>query len=101
ADYANIKVFTNPGSDLGYDGDFNLVFPASYQPSSIRGSNDFNGDAQFTSDFHLQATSPAINRGGPLNLPNSQTTILRSRTTTGTNLDTGVFDMGFHFLRNR
>ena len=98
---ANIKVFTDPRSDLGYNGDFNLVFRATYIPSSIQGPDDFNGDALFTTDFHLQSTSPAINRGGPLNLPNSQTTILRSRTTTGTNLDSGVFDMGFHFLRNR
>ena len=41
-------------------------------------------------------------RGGPLNLPEfCDDTILRARTTTGTNLDTGVLDMGFHFLRNR
>jgi parallel beta-helix repeat protein len=96
---ANIKVFTNPRSDLGYDGDYNLVFPGTYLPSSIRGSHDFNGDAQFTGDFHLQLTSPAIDRGGPLNLPNSQTTLLRARTTTGTTLDSGAFDLGFHFLR--
>ena len=96
---ANIKVFTNPRSDLGYDGNYNLVFRATYLPSSINGANDFNGDALFTGDFHLQPNSPAIDRGGPLNLPNSQTTILRARTTTGTNLDTGVFDLGFHFPR--
>ena len=98
---ANIKVFSSPRSDLGYDGNFNLVFRATYIPNSIQGGNDVNGDAQFTSDFHLQPTSPAINNGGPLNLPNSQTTLLRARTTTGTNLDSGAFDMGFHFLRNR
>jgi hypothetical protein len=97
---ANIKVFTTPRSDLGYDGNYNLVFPATYLPNSISGGNDFNGDAGFTADFHLQTGSPAINKGGPLNLPNSQTTILRTRTTTGTALDTGVFDMGFHFRRN-
>ena len=96
---ANIKVFTNPRSDLGYDGNYNLVFRATYLPGSIQGGNDFNGDAQFTGDFHLQPTSPAINNGGPLNLPNSQTTLLRARTTTGTNLDTGTFDLGFHFVR--
>ncbi len=96
---ANIKVFTTPRSDLGYDGDYNLVFPGTYLPNDINGSHDFNGDAKFTADFHLQSTSPAINAGGPLNLPNSQTTILRGRTTTGSNLDTGVFDMGFHFRK--
>lgn len=98
---ANIKVFTSPRSDLGYDGDYNLVFPGAYIPNEIKGSHDFNGDARFTGDFHLQTTSQAIDRGGPLNLPNSQTTILRGRTTTGTNLDTGTFDLGFHFLRTR
>jgi len=101
---ANIKVITNPRSDLGYDGNYNLVNPPTYLPSStsggIRGANDITGDAQFTGDFHLQSSSPAIDRGGPLNLPTSQTNILRSRTTTGTNLDSGVFDMGFHFLRH-
>ncbi len=96
---ANIKVITNPRSDLNYDGNYNLVDPPTYLPNSIRGTNDITGDALFTGDFHLQPTSPAINQGGPLNLPNSQTNILRSRTTTGTNLDTGAFDMGFHFLR--
>ena len=98
---ANIKVFTSPRSDLGYDGNYNLVFRATFLPGSIQGGNDFNGDARFTGDFHLQPTSPAINRGGSLNLPNSQTTLLRARTTTGTNLDTGAFDLGFHFLRNQ
>lgn len=96
---ANIKVFTNPRSDLGYDGDYNLVFPGTYLPNDINGSHDFSGDAQFTADFHLQATSPAINAGGPLNIPNSQTALLRGRTTTGIGADVGVFDMGFHFHR--
>ena len=102
---ANIKVITDPRSDLGYDGNYNLVFPPTYLPSAIsggiRGANDITGDAQFTGDYHLQPSSPAIDRGGPLNLPNSQTTILRGRTTTGTTLDSGVFDMGFHFLKTR
>ncbi len=96
---ANIKVFTAPRSDVGYDGDYNLVFPGTYLPNTINGSHDFNGDAKFTGDFHLQSTSPAIDRGSPLNLPNSQTTILRGRTTIGTTLDVGTFDLGFHFRR--
>jgi parallel beta-helix repeat protein len=98
---AQIRVLTTPRSDLGYDGDYNLVFPAKYLPTSIRGSHDFNGDAQFTGDFHLRSTSPAIDRGGPLNLPDSLVipSLRANRTTTGTNLDSGVLDMGFHFLR--
>lgn len=98
---ANIKVFTSPRSDLGFDGDYNVVFPATYLPPNtigIRGTHDINIDAKFTADFHLQSTSPAIDSGGPLNLPNSETTILRSRTTTGSGLDRGTFDVGFHFL---
>ena len=59
---------------------------------------DVFADARFTADFHLQPSSQGIDGGGPLNLPNSQTTILRSRTTTGTSLDRGSFDLGFHFL---
>ncbi len=103
----NIKVFTNPRSDLRYDGDYNLVFPGTYlPPDSIRGSNDINIDAKFVNsnadNFHLQPTSPAIDMGGPLaGLPNSEAQILRARTTTGTNLDTGALDMGFHFLRTQ
>jgi len=99
---AQIRVLTSPPSDPGYDGDYNLVFPAKYLPNTpnggIRGSHDVNSDAKFTGDFHLQPTSPAINNGGPLNLPNSQTNILKKRTTTGADLDKGIFDMGFHFL---
>ncbi len=94
---ANIKVFTSPSSDLGYDGNYNLVYPPTYIPSGGRGSNDIDGDALFTADFHLQTTSPAVDGGGPLNLSSAQTTLLRARTTTGTNLDTNALDLGFHF----
>ena len=102
----NIKVFTSPRSDLGYDGDFNLLFPASYLPASIRGAHDVAADAQFVNsgadDFHLLPGSPAIDRGGALaGLPSSQEQNLRQRTTTGTNLDTRQLDMGFHFLKRR
>jgi parallel beta-helix repeat protein len=103
----NIKVFTSPRSDLGYDGDYNLVFPATYLPSrAIDGSHDLNVDARFVNaaadNFHLQSSSPAIDMGGPLaGLPNSESNILRARTTTGINLDSGLLDMGFHFLRGQ
>jgi len=98
---ANINVLQSPRSDVGYDGNYNLVFPDTYLPASLRGRNDVSDNAQFADGFHLRSTSPAIDGGGPLNLPSSQTTILRRRTTTGTTLDSGVFDLGFHFLRNR
>lgn len=99
---ANVKVFETPRSDLGYAGDYNLVFPATYIPVSIRGANDINANALFTSDFHVQPGSPTIDNGGPLNVPNSQASLLRQRTTISTNvLDSGVLDMGFHFIRNR
>ncbi len=101
----NIKVFTSPRSDLRYDGDYNLVFPGTYLPgTSVIGMNDINTDAQFVNanadNFHLRPQSPAIDKGGPLaGLPNSEALVLRQRTTTGTNLDTGQLDMGFHFLK--
>ena len=99
----SIKVFsTPPRSDEGYNAGNpegnNLVFPGTYDPSHIRGTSDLNVSALYTTAFYLTPNSPAIDRGAGLNLPNAQTTILRSRTTTGTDLDRGAFDLGFHFL---
>ena len=101
----NIKVFTNPNS-LPVDEDYNLVFPATYLPDNLAGTHDLSADAVFVArgqdDFHLSKAnpkSPAIDGGGPLNIADQWITILRQRTTTGTNLDSGVLDLGFHFLR--
>jgi parallel beta-helix repeat protein len=101
----NIKVFVPPAADseAGYNADFNLVFPPTYLPPRIAGPDDIGQDAAFvnagTGDFHLRPTSRGVDGGGPLNLPNSDTTILRARTTTGVGLDRGTFDLGFHFLQ--
>jgi len=103
---ASIKVFTNPRSDEGYDGDFNLLLPFLYLPSTgIKGDNDFAGDALFVApgvgNFHLRTNSPAIDHGGALNLPSSKTNILRGRTTTGSGVDSSntPFDLGYHYPR--
>ncbi len=96
----NIKVFTDPRSDLGYDADFNLVFPPSYLPATLVGAHDLAADAAFDfasgGDFHLRPESPAIDAGDPL--PQTLEHTLFSRTTTGTGLDTGALDLGYHYL---
>jgi parallel beta-helix repeat protein len=96
----NIKVFTTPPSDAGYDADFNLVFPPSYLPTTIAGRHDLGTDATFVfeagDDYHLRPNSPAIDAGDAL--PPALEAVIVSRTTTGTNLDSGRLDLGFHFL---
>ena len=103
---ANIKVFADPPSTTGYVGNYNLVFPGTYIPSTIDGRRDVNGDARFVSGdgasaegYCLLTTSPAINKGTALNLPDPQSNILRARSTNCRTLDTGVLDIGFHFPR--
>jgi parallel beta-helix repeat protein len=100
----NIKVATQPPSQTGYRGDYNLVFPATYAPSGaqgIRGMHDINRDALFadsiTGDFRLLPASPAIDAGDPLNDFVELRRILRQRTTTGLALDSGPLDLGYHF----
>jgi hypothetical protein len=98
----NIKVTTSPPSTAGYAGDFNLVFPPTYSPASLQGRHDLARDALFvdpvSGDFHLRPASPAIDAGDPLDDRVDLRRILRARTTTGTGLDTGNLDLGFHFL---
>ena len=43
----NVKVFTMPRSEVGYDADYNLVYPANYEPAGLRGVNDLNSPADF------------------------------------------------------
>src|SRR5262249_25124506 len=87
----NIKVFTTPRSDVGYDEDFNLVSPPTYLPISLAGAHDVGQDAAFAfpsgGDFHLRPDSPAIDAGAAL--PQTLERILFSRTTTGAGADTG------------
>jgi len=96
----NIKVYTSPRSDLNYDGNFNLVAsPATYRGVN-KGANDVSSLALFvdvaSGNFHLQTTSPAIDAGDPGLDPNFANP-LHQRTTTGTVLDTGTIDIGFHY----
>jgi parallel beta-helix repeat protein len=100
---ANIKVFTSPRSDLGYDEDYNLVFPATFIPANLpRGPNDVSRNAAFVNpgagDFRLQQSSSAIDRGAELSISADQLQNLRSRTTTGFQVDGGPLDLGFHFI---
>jgi parallel beta-helix repeat protein len=103
----SIKVFAPPpsgvpNSNVGYQGDFNLVLPSAYLPSTIKGRHDIALDAQFVNadagDFHLRGGSPAINAGDSLNgLPDLRA-ILRTLTTTGgTACDKSALDLGYHY----
>jgi parallel beta-helix repeat protein len=94
----NIKVFVNPRSDQGYDGDFNLVFPATYLPASTRGAHDVtdSGAGFVSTDFHLSAVSPAIDRGGEL--PSNFVSVLMVRAAqVNTTTDPLPLDLGFHY----
>jgi len=94
----NIKVFVN--SEPGYDEDFDVILPPSYLPISLAGTHDVFDDATFVfasgADYHLRPGSPAIDAG--TSLPPELEAVLRSRTTTGDGVDTGLLDVGFHFL---
>ncbi len=97
-----IKVETNPRSDRDYQGNFNLVYPASYVPLAIQGRNDVNRDAQFLSagggNFRLATTSFAINSGYALaDSLSSLRDFLHTRTTTGLDADNGPLDIGYHY----
>ena len=105
---SNFKIFTvppdgTPRSDVNYQGDHNLVFPAAtYAPPTIQRPHDVNADAQFvdaaTGDFHLVSGSPAINAGDSLNNFPDLKALLRAGNTTGAgNPDGGALDIGYHY----
>ena len=105
---SNFKIFTvppdtTPRSDVNYQGDHNLVFPAgTYVPPAIQRPHDVNMDALFVSvadgDFHLVSGSPAINAGDSLNNFPDLKALLRAGTTSGAgNLDSGALDIGYHY----
>jgi parallel beta-helix repeat protein len=101
---ATIKVFTPPPStiprsDVGYDEDFNLILPVRLIPANLElGVNSIFQDARFVDtaggDFHLRQNSPAIDAGASLSA--DLEAVLRSRTATGGEVDTGPLDLGFH-----
>ena len=104
----NVRVLND--SISGFDGDFDLVFPAnSYSPANLAGRNDVNENALFSGatangppeDFQLQIDSPAIDMGATLTGGHPLLKqCLQQRTTTGVNLDSGVLDIGYHFPAN-
>jgi parallel beta-helix repeat protein len=96
----NIRVITTPRSDLGYDADYNLVFPANYDPVNLRGPSDLAVSPDFVdltaSDFRLNPSSLAIDAGDDSLAPVYRSP-LRNRTTTGRGPDGGRIDLGYHF----
>jgi len=112
----NIKVFdhTDPAFDSlrGYDGDYNLVFPAVYVPTSLGRSarHDINLDAGFASanptgreGFLLRCDnlpsctrgSPALDVGDEIEEPYRGCLAKWSAVGNG-NRDLGPLDLGFH-----
>lgn len=112
----NLKVYspppnTVPRSDVNYDGDFNLVSPGTYQPAGIDNNHDLIVDARFASGacpasvlpavcvYHLQANSPAINKGDSSITVDQQKRLRGLTTTGGTMCDQAALDIGFHYPR--
>lgn len=109
----NVKVFTNPRSDVSYDEDFDLVFPTTFDTGNppIEGQNDITGkDANFVSttaaDFHLASNSPAINAGDALDpsvtaqlrgYPDLRSALMVRTAIGGTPDNDGDLDLGYHY----
>ena len=89
-----------PRSDVGFDGDYDLIFPALYDPTSISGAHDLHDDPGFasveTDDYHLITESPAIDAGDD-GIDPALANLLHLRTTTGSEPDGGQLDLGYHF----
>jgi hypothetical protein len=105
----SISIEDGPPSALeGFSGNFDLVFYANladqtktYRPTTIVGANDVNLDAQFVDaangDFHLSASSPAINAGTG-NIGDALLSTLFDRTATATGVpDSPPADIGYHY----
>jgi parallel beta-helix repeat protein len=105
---SNIRTYTPPPanvprSDVGYDEDFDLVFPPKFLPANLpHGGHVLITDAQFVNegsgDYHVRGSSPTIDKGIDLNLPPGELDRLHQRTTTGIDADIGPPDLGYHFL---
>ncbi len=100
----NIRVITEPPSTTGFNGDFNLVFPDTYTPSTLAGRNDINEDPRFANpddrnnpDFRLLADSPAIDHGtNSLGNAELEDCLRQWSATLDPSSDIGRFDMGYH-----
>jgi parallel beta-helix repeat protein len=99
-----------PNSFPGYAGNYNLVFEpdaedqtASYVPTTIRGVNDINADAQFVNlpqgDVHLEPTSPALNAGSASIGTELVAELLKRSTTDDGAADRAPVDLGYHYAR--
>ncbi|MBI1816377.1 MAG: right-handed parallel beta-helix repeat-containing protein [Deltaproteobacteria bacterium] len=105
---SNIRVYTPPPasvprSEVGYDEDFDLVFPPTFRPDNLpHGGHVLVTDAQFVNqgggDYHVSGSSPTIDKGFDLNLPSGELDRLHERTTTRVDADIGPLDLGYHFL---
>ncbi len=101
----NIRVATGPPSSLdGYNAQYNLVFPPTYNPPTLPRSNDLNVDAALTAGFRLSPGSPAVDAGTtdlsamPSGGPLVNLSDLRVRSAVaGSSGDDGPIDLGYHF----
>ncbi len=109
---ANLQVGVEPPSSLdGFDGQHNLVFPATYQPPTLPHGSDINEDALFVDasagNFRLfqvdsgqSETSPAVNAGVEDAVPSGPAAnyaSLRARTTSSDGSeDIDAIDLGYH-----
>ena len=96
------------GGTGGYSGDYNLVFQpdaedqaGDYNPTSLRGANDVNADAQLVApdvgDVHLQPNSPAIDAGTDAIDDALKSALVDSSTTANGAPDTLPPDIGYHY----
>lgn len=97
-----------PSAQDGYDGDFNLVFEPDqsnqtkdYSPADILGANDINSDPLLVDleagDAHLEANSPAIDKGSDDIDPALESALLARSTQADGSLDVAPVDMGYHY----
>jgi len=97
-----------PSAEEGYQGNFNLVFEpdamdqtTAYLPTTVRGLNDVNADAQFVNldqgDVHLDPASPAVNAGSD-DIDAGLLEELQKRSTSADGArDRSPVDLGYHY----
>jgi len=97
-----------PSAEEGYQGNFNLVFEpdamdqtTAYLPTTVRGPNDVNADAQFVNldqgDVHLDPASPALNAGSD-DIDAGLLEELQKRSTSADGArDRSPVDLGYHY----
>jgi len=99
-----------PSSQVGYVGNFNLVFESelpdqmrAYSPVTIHGTKDVNDDAQFVNlaqgDVHLEPTSPAIDAGTRSIDGALLSALFAGSTSSDGGVDRTPIDIGYHYPR--